>query len=55
MSKQCPTNECYALIGEKDVFCYKCGSKLVKPKICLCKRELCKADSFCPECGRPAK
>ena len=51
--KECPNKNCWSAgPGPLDVFCYKCGTKLVDKTKCECGYELCKADAYCPICGK---
>jgi hypothetical protein len=50
---ECPNKECMSAgVGAWDVFCYKCGAKLVIRGVCECGYEFCKVDIYCPICGK---
>jgi RNA polymerase subunit RPABC4/transcription elongation factor Spt4 len=49
--RACPS--CGAALRSDDMFCRKCGTRLV-PSVCAsCGASLLGDDSFCPKCGKP--
>jgi hypothetical protein len=55
MRKRCPKEPKHNdFVSPGDNFCYLCGTKLEEyDNECQCGNELCFADRFCSNCGRP--
>src|SRR6266550_2002932 len=50
-NRACPS--CGAPLRADDVFCRKCGTRLVPSSCPSCGASLLADDSFCPKCGKP--